>query len=197
MIPEEILLTFDAEVIDVAKDEVLFSAQDSARYFFQVVSGTIKMYNYTEEGKEFVQGIFGVGKSFGEPPLFSDFTYPASAKATEASKVLKLSKTNFFNCLKAHPEIHLDFTKTLSDRLYYKAIILKEVSVHPPEHRIKTFLSYLKKQQGDTKGNPFTVNLTRNEIAELVGLRTETVIRVVKKLEKEGYLQIIDRKVIL
>src|SRR5690606_5118483 len=95
-----------------------------------------KMYNLNENGKEFVQGIFYDGESFGEPPLFADFKYPASASAIKPTELYKLSKSKLFELLTSNPEINLKFTKALAKRLYYKATILKEISVHPPEHRI-------------------------------------------------------------
>ncbi len=197
MIPVELLISYNAQMVSYVKDDHIFFENEHALYYYQVVKGTIKMYNLTEDGKEFIQGVFGPGKSFGEPPLFSDFRYPASAKAGEKTTLLKMPRMDFFSFLKAHPEIHFSFTKTLSDRLFYKAIILKEVSSYPPEHRIVTLLRYLKKQQGLTDTQKYVIPLTRQEIAELTGLRTETVIRSIKKLEKEAVLSISDRKVII
>ena len=75
----------------------------------------------------------------------------------------------------------------MAHRLAYKAMIGKEVSVHPPEHRILTLLTYLK-QQRNTKD--FIVDLTRQQIAELTGLRVEKAIRPIKKMESEKILRL-------
>ena len=80
--------------------------------------------------------------------------------------------------------------------MVYKAKIMKEVSIHPPDHRIMTLLKHLK----SNFGNPNTlyeIELTRQEISNLTGLRVETVIRSIKKLEKDKQLKIKDRKVYL
>ena len=173
MINEAILLDYEAEVIEYTMGDVIFSENQRALFYFQVQHGAVKMYNLNEEGKEFVQGMFQDGESFGEPPLFGNFKYPASAIAISNVSIIKLGKTAFFALLKEHFDIHLQMTATLSRRLSYKAMMMKEISVHPPEHRVLTVIDFLKQKDG----NPTTykVELTRQQIADLTGLRVETV----------------------
>ena len=72
---------------------------------------------------------------------------------------------------------------------------LKEVSVFSTENRIMNLLCHLKKEAGIS--GKYEVKLTRLEISELTGLRVETVIRTIKKLENDKKLSIINRKVIV
>ncbi len=193
MIPENLLLDYDATLENIDVSEVVFSEKSRASFYFQIKSGEIKMFNLNESGKEFIQGIFYDGDSFGEPPLLGNFTYPASAMATRPSKLYKLSKTSLFELLTNNPEINLKFTKELAKRLYYKATILKEISVHTPEHRILALIDFLKGKYGSEE--LYQVELTRQQIADLTGLRVETVIRTIKQLEQDGEIQLIKRKV--
>lgn len=193
MIPENLMLDFNAELLEVAPSEIIFSEKQRADFFFQIKTGEVKMYNLNDQGKEFVQGIFYDGESFGEPPLLGDFKYPATAIAVKATILYRMTKNNFFELLRNNFEIHLTFTQSLSKRLYYKATILKEISVHPPEHTILALIDFLKKRENVE--NLYQVELTRQQIADLTGLRVETVIRAIKQLEKNSELQIINRKV--
>jgi|AntDeeMinimDraft_4_1070355.scaffolds.fasta_scaffold19710_1 CRP-like cAMP-binding protein len=196
MIPETLLLDFGAEKKFYHKKENLFSEGQHADYFHQVFNGEVKMNNYNEAGKEFIQSIFSSGRSFGEPPLFADIAYPANAEAVTDAEVFRLKKTAFFDLLHTHPDVHLEVTKTLSLRLYYKAIMATELSYEEPAHRIVRFLDYLKQDVYKKEGRfSFQVNLTRQQIADLTGLRVETVIRTVKKLAKNGELKIEKRKI--
>ena len=196
MIPENILLDYSAEEISCDKNQTLFSEGKTAYFYYQIKEGEIKMHNLTENGKEFIQGIFKNGKSFGEPPLFRNFSYPASATATKETTLFRLSKENFITLLKGHPNIHLQLTSILCNRLSYKAMMIKEVTIHTPEHRILTLLTYLKKLNNKGK-NIYTIELTRQQIAELTGLRVETVIRAIKKLEIDKKLTIKNRKILM
>lgn len=193
MIPENLLQDYNATIVNFSSTQVIFSEKSRAHFYFQIKTGEVKMFNLNDNGKEFVQGIFYDGDSFGEPPLFGDFNYPASAAALKASEVFKLSKTKLFELLTQNPDVNLKFTKALAKRLYYKATILKEISVHTPEHRILTLIDFLKRKYGTEE--LFQVELTRQQIADLTGLRVETVIRAVKQLEQEDEIKLIKRKV--
>jgi CRP-like cAMP-binding protein len=195
MIAEDILYTFGAEKLTFSKGEQIFSEGQPALCYYQILSGEVKMNNFNDDGKEFIQGIFFAGQSFGEPPLFADVKYPAHAESLSDSEILRVSKENFMALLKAHPDEHLAITKALASRLYYKAIMATELSSQEPEHRILRILDYLKKHVHNLE-EPFSfqVDITRQQIADLTGLRVETVIRATKSLEKKGELKIQNRK---
>lgn len=196
MIPENLLLDFGAKKVDYTKGDRLFSEGDSALNFYQVSTGEIKMNNYNADGKEFIQGFFSQGQSFGEPPLFANVKYPANAEATTDSEVLQLHKERFLELLTKHPDLHLEITETLAKRLFYKAIVMSEISSQEPEHRILRILDYLKKHVHRLEGKfAFKVDLTRQQIADLTGLRVETVIRAIKGLEKKKEIVIRKTKV--
>lgn len=197
MIDEKLLQQYGAQLIYLKKDDVLFYEKDEAVNYYQVVDGTVKMVNYSYEGQEFIQGLFNSGESFGEPPLFGNFPYPGNAVALTDSSLMKMRKEHFFQLLKENFEIHLQFDAVLCTRLAYKSMILREVTSYAPEHRIMTLIKYLKKQGRNPADTKFKVPYTRQQLADMTGLRVETVIRAVKRLEEEGKLQIIRHKIFL
>lgn len=196
MIHKELLLDFGAQTKIFSKGEMIFNENDTARNYYQIISGAVKMNNFNDDGKEFIQGIFYKEQSFGEPPLFIDVKYPANAEALSESKLLVLSKNSLLELLYQHPEVHLNITKSLANRLYYKAIIASEISSQEPEHRVLRFIDYLKHDVNkiDEKFS-FRIDYTRQQMADILGLRVETIIRAIKSLEAKNELQIIKRKV--
>ncbi len=196
MINEQLLLKYGARLKEYSKSEIIFSENENARYYYQIVHGAVKMNNYNDDGKEFIQGLFYKSQSFGEPPLFIDVRYPANAETLSDSSILVLTKESLINLLYENPEVHLEITTALANRLYYKAIIASEISSHEPEHRVLRFLDYLKHDIFKIKEKfAFKVAYTRQQIADLLGLRVETVIRVIKNLERKNEVKIIKRKV--
>jgi len=123
MISESILKKYRATVVHLNKGKMLFQEGDPASFFYIVKSGRVKMSNYSEDGREFVQGYFSEGQSFGEPPFFSQVPYPASAVAVDESDVWKISHDEFMKLLKNNFEIQLELARILSDRLIYKSTI--------------------------------------------------------------------------
>lgn len=195
MIDEQILVTYGADIVEYSKEEMIFSEGQYAKNYFQIMSGEVKMNNFNDEGKEFIQGIFLAGQSFGEPPLLVDVKYPASAEALTECKLFKLGKDQLLRLLKDHPNEHLKITKALAGRLYYKAIMASELSSQEPEHRILRVIDYLKIHVHHLSSNElYKIDLTRQQIADLTGLRVETVIRACKQLAEKGEIQIIQRK---
>ncbi len=195
MVPVEILKRYQARLVSVKKNQLLFDAGENANDYLQVETGLINMYIINPDGQEFWQGVFGAGESFGEPPLLGDFCYPSSARAVEDATIWRLPRHEFMQLLKDNFELHLKLDMVLCKRLQYKSMILTEVSTRDPEHRIKTLLGYLKKkaQVSGEQNNFFP--FTRQQLADMTGLRVETVIRTVKKMEKEKKLTLIDHKI--
>ena len=194
LVKKNIALLYGATVLSLRKDEILFHEGDAANFFYQVEDGTLKMVTYSLDGKEFIQGLFYQGDSFGEPPLFCDFPYPGSATAIIDSRVLRIPRDRFFDLLKDHFEIHVELDRILCERLKYKNMILSEISFYDPEHRISSLLSYLK-SKAPSADHPFQVPLTRQQLADMSGMRVETVIRTIKRMEEAGKLLLQDHKI--
>ncbi|MBL6447727.1 Crp/Fnr family transcriptional regulator [Fulvivirga sp. 29W222] len=196
VIDEGILESYGAKAISLKKNEVLFLEGSSALNYYQVAEGIVKMNNFSADGQEFIQGMFKDGESFGEPPLFGGFPYPANADAVIDSLIWKLPKENFIKLLKENFELHLKFCAILSKRLQFKAMMAKEISSYTPEHRVLTLIDYFKKKEDtESANNDYEVPFTRQQIADMTGLRVETVIRAIKALVAKKELQIIKRKV--
>ena len=193
MFSNEFLNEKNVQWRDFEKNELIFRQDQPARYFYQIDHGSVKLFSVNEEGKEFIQRFFQAGESFGEPPLLGDFNYPVHAVATVQTRVFYVPKERFFQWLMEHPEDHLKLTQKLAKRLLYKSSLLKEISFENPKHRIMALLNFLKQEQ--QKKGVFKVNYTRNEIANMTGLRIETVIRTIKLLEKEKLLELRNKKI--
>jgi CRP/FNR family transcriptional regulator, cyclic AMP receptor protein len=194
--PSKTLEKYHAKLVSLRKDQVLFHEGDKASDYFQVEEGSVKMFIASNDGQEFIQGIFTTGESFGEPALIGNFPYPGSVVAIEKSKVWKLPGDYFLQMLRENFELHLKMDQVLCQRLRYKSMVLSEISSYEPEHRIVTLLKYYK-SKNIKPGVPakITVPYTRQQLADMSGLRVETVIRTVKKMEKEGKLLLEGHKI--
>lgn len=197
MFPPELLKQYRGRLLNIRKDQILFHQNGEAVDYYQVEEGSVKMFIVSHDGQEFIQGIFSHGESFGEPALIGHFPYPGSAKTIEPGKVWKLSGTAFFQMLKENFEFHLKLTQVLGQRLRYKSMVLAEISSHDPDHRIHSLLKYYKaKQAKPGENSAIRIPFTRQQIADMSGLRVETVIRTVKKMEKEGKLVLDGHKIV-
>lgn len=189
-----ILLAWGAVAKKYKKGEYIFYEGDPCRYYYQLRQGKVKMCCYSDEGRIFTQGLFVGEESFGEPPLFLKLNYPACAVAETDCIIFQLCKDTLFKLFKEYPELQMHFIDGFARRIYEKALTNKNLSNPNPENRI---IGFLKKYKADKNypAQKTQLPFTRQQIADAVGLRVETVIRTIKKMEENNLLEIQNHKV--
>ena len=190
MISIDVLLACGAAYKKVAAGEVIFNEGSQCIFYHQLVEGKVRWVNINNEGKEFIQAFIDPGECFGEFPLFDDEPYAASAIADTDAVIIRIHKSTFYQILKENTDLHFEFTKMLTQRLRFKFLVLKELANHNPENSVSTLLTYFKDHQKNICGKCNRLQLTRQQIADMTGLRVETVIRTMKNLQLKGQLQI-------
>lgn len=186
----ELLERFGARTLRLPSGGTVFEQGEAASRAFLVASGQIRMVVTSERGREFTQGYFLPGQTFGEPPLLTGGIYPAAARAVVASSVLHLPRESFLRLLRENPEEHLELTRVLAERLLYKSMMLGELATAEAEHRLAALLGHFRRSQGAPVDHPWRVPFTRQQLADMTGLRVETVIRTIKSMEEKGRLRI-------
>jgi CRP/FNR family cyclic AMP-dependent transcriptional regulator len=195
MIDIDTLLAWGAAYKKVAAGEIIFQEGAHSSFYYQLVTGKVKWLNINDEGKEFIQTIIEPDECFGEFPLFDDEPFAASAIADEDSVIIRLHRAAFHQLLKENPDLHFQFSRLLTQRLRFKFLILKELAKHNPENSISTLLNYFKQNRKNICTKCNKLNLTRQQIADMTGLRVETVIRTMKSMQQKGEIQITKGKV--
>ncbi|MFP8892224.1 Crp/Fnr family transcriptional regulator [Chryseobacterium cucumeris] len=196
IIDENLLLENGAVYENYPAKETIYEMGGIPHYYFQIVTGTVELNNYHEDGKEFTLNIIFEGQSFGESLLFGDKNYPMNAVARTDCKIIRLPKSNFLNILSENMELVFTMFRYLSDRLFYKYVILFSNSATDPVPKIKSLLDYYKENSLKQKSYPYQVPLTRQQIANLTGLRVETVIRTIKKMAADKLLKLDGRRIL-
>ena len=191
----EILKAFGVEKKVYQRKEAIFREGDSPNFYYQILKGDVKLNNYTEDGKEFIHNILGNNNSFGEALLYIDKKYPINAIALTECTILQLPKAAFFKLMKENPELSQHLNSCLSHRNYYNTIMMRNLASGNPINKLKGVLNYLKSYHDCQDPYSYPIPLTRQQMADLTGLRVETVIRTLKKMESENLLQIKDRKI--
>ncbi len=194
MIDPNLLLARGASYKKLVPGEMLFAEGEPCEYYYQVFRGQLRWVNFNKEGDEYLQNVVEKGESIGELPLFDGGVYAATAIANKASQVLRLPKDAFHDLLKEVPDIHFAFSRLLTQRLRFKFFLLKEMANNDSEKIITALLGYLHDKKDHVCNVCNQVMLNRRQIAEMTGLRVETVIRVMRHLNEVGIIQIRNRK---
>lgn len=195
MVDINLLLKLGAVFKKVSADQIIFSEGEPCFFYNQLVSGKVRWVNICDEGKECIHSIVEPGESFGELPLFDGGNYAATAISIEDSVIIKLRKPFFLELVKENPEMHFAFTTLLAKRLRFKFEVLKSYGTNCPEDRIITLLNHLKLENKSFCCDCDQLKLTRQQIADMTGLRVETVIRTMRIMHEKGELMISKGKV--
>ncbi len=195
MIEINLLLERGATYINLVPQEILFREGSNCNYYYQVVSGQVRWINFNQAGDEYLQTLVEKDDSVGELPLFDGQTYAATAIANKPTCIVRLRKEDFHQLLVDYPQIHFEFSSLLAQRLRFKFFMLKKMAEHNPENIVETLLEYLSDQKSCICSICNQVQLTRKQIAQMTGLRVETVIRVIQNLNAKGILRIHKHKV--
>ncbi len=193
---EELMIQYNAERVHFRKNNVIFEQGSYPRWYYQVENGLVIVSRFDENHEEFIQRVFRPGESFGEPPLLGDFPYPSTATPKTEVIVWRIPKPYFVKLLRENFDAHMRLTTLLSKRLSYKSKLIADLGLHSGDKRILNIIKF-HCAATPSKEDPVLFPFTRQELSGMTGLRVETVIRVVKDLEKQGKLIIRDHKIYL
>jgi CRP-like cAMP-binding protein len=195
-IREDLLYAVGATEEHYSAGDYIFRESTMPQFYYQVLMGEVKLNNYMDDGKEFIQNILRREESFGTSMLFIHKVYPVNAVAISKCIIIKLRKESFFKLLEDQPHLYLEVFKSLSERLYKKFVLMRKISCHNASERLKEVMQLMKQEQDNQSPFSFEVPLTRQQLASLTGLCIETTIRTIKKMEREKILRIKDRKIL-
>lgn len=197
MIPVELLLAKGATYRNVGAGDIIFNEGVSALFYYQLVSGRVRWATLTDDGREILHKVACAGESFGEFPLFDGGVYAASAIADTAASMLRLSVPKFLELLEEYPDILFKFSQKLISDLRFKFMLTNILSSHNPEEIVSRVIQYLNQEGKLICQECNRLMLTRQQLANMTGLRVETVIRAIKNMEREERLSIVKGKVFI
>ena len=169
------------------KGDAVFSEGDEGAGFFAVVSGRIKIYKLSPEGKEQILHFFEKGEVFGEVAVFTGRGYPANAEADEKSSALFFPRRDFVHLIKGDPSLALNMLAVMSRRLHQFADLVEDLSLREVPSRLAAHLIYLSNLQDGS--DDLNLQITKGQLAALLGTIPETLSRILRKMARRKLIQ--------
>ena len=181
------------------RGEQLFGEGDPCVGLFLVVSGKIRIFKLSAAGREQVLAVEGPGSSFAELPVFDGGNYPAAASASEDAEVLFVSRQDFQNFCREHPEVALKVIAVVGSRLRRLVGIIEDLSFTTVRQRLIGLILRLAHASGSPTKQGVRVELTMShqDLAAELGTVRELVSRNLSRLQAEGFLDVDGRKIIV
>lgn len=179
------------------RGELLFSEGDACSGLFLVASGKIRIFKVSAGGREQVLAMEGPGSSFAELPVFDGGNYPASASAVEDTEVLFISRKDFQDFCREHPDVALKVIAVVGSRLRRLVGIIEELSFSTVRHRLIGLILRLAQAGGKTSKEGISVELAKShqDLAAELGTVREIVSRNLSRLQAEGFLEVDGRRI--
>ena len=191
----------DAELGDISKylfekgaerGQVLLFEGDPAGHLYFVVSGAVKVYKTSAEGKEQILQIIRPGESFNDVPLLGGGVNLASAEALGKASLYTINKSDLEKIIQGYPQVALNAVNILSRQVQQLMSLVEDLSFKHVTGRVaKILLENLANPSGPVP------RLTQQEMAAMAGTAREMVGRALKSLEEEGVIRLDRYRIII
>lgn len=175
-----------------SKGEVLFSEGSTANNLFFVNEGKVKLYKYTREGKEQILHILSEGEFFGELNLVTCSIYHFNAKTIKDCKICVINNESMKKIIEKNPHIGIKFLEHAGERLANAENLAQNLATNDADSRVAYLLiDLLERYEEFNPGKKeFTISMSREDMANCIGVTRETMSRKLKKFEDEGLIKI-------
>lgn len=173
-----------------AAGHLLFTAGDACRGLYVVVTGRVRIYRVSPDGREQVLQIEGPGRPVAELPLFDAGPYPASAVTDVRSRLLFVPRGAFESLYRENPEVAEAVIRGLGRRLRHLVHVTETLAFRDVAARLAHFLSEFAAQHGERTpdGVEVVLDRTQEELSFDLGTARESVSRAFKQLREKEVL---------
>lgn len=171
----------------VNKGEIIFLAGEEAKGFYGVASGMVRIFRSSPSGKEQILHVFGPGFVFAEVAVLKGRVFPADAQALEDSELLFFPREAFRRMLAEDPDMAMEMLALLAMRLRTFVHKIEELSLKEVPARLAAYLLLLRASQDSDQ---LRLDLPKGQIAAYLGTIQETLSRTLKRLAKEGIIDV-------
>jgi CRP/FNR family transcriptional regulator len=173
------------------KGALLFDQGQAFSSIFAVRAGSVKTYTVTPDGDEQITGFYFPGELIGLSGIDSG-QYPNAARVLETTTVCNIPFARLDDLAGELPELRRQIMRTMSREIRDDQQMLLLLSKKTAEQRLATFLIRLSERfrlRGYSRTR-FRLSMSRNEIANYLGLAIETVSRLFTRFQKSGLIQV-------
>lgn len=175
--------------------EYIYREDDTPVHLYFLNKGKVKTYKINEDGKEYITGLYNAGDFLGYPALLEHANYSESAQVIDDAELLLVPKEDFYHLMNSNTEVIGSFIKLLADNIHQKEEQLIELAYSSVRKRVAGALVQVYEKYNADNRKDFTISLGREDIANIVGTASETVIRALSEFKQEGYIQTHGREI--
>jgi CRP-like cAMP-binding protein/CheY-like chemotaxis protein len=168
------------------KNQVIYYEGDRGNGVYLLMSGKVKTAKLAEDGRELMTGILNGDEYLGIQAVLANESYSDTATALEDSTLCLIPKESIDQLLNLYPDVAREFIKLLSNNIREKEDQLLQLAYHSVRKRMAEAILKLDKQSHQATDG---FKITREDLAALAGMATETVSRTLSDFKDEGLIE--------
>lgn len=193
-IPESILEEISTKSIHnkYKKGNIIFYEGNIPYGVYFIIKGKIKLFNTSQEGKEYIIKIAKEGDILGYKAFLNHGEFSASAEALEESHIRFIDKNDFMNILNKYPNFAMILLEIMAREIKCYREVVNSLAYKTSNERIIDLLINLKKTFGVLEKNGYyriDVQLSREEISNMIGSTLETGVRLLSWLKEKNVIE--------
>jgi len=200
-LPENVKEDFLKQMIvkHFKKGQPVFTEGTYPSGIYFVVKGKVKKYKTLNDGKEQIIYLYTEGELLGYAAFLSEERYPDSAATLTESSIGFISKEELVRLLHQHNELSKMLLKNLSHEFGVMVNFIAIFTHKSVRERVALALLILKEKFTDSvnEKNEVQIDLTREDLANIVGTAVETLVRLLHDFKEEALIQTEGRKIII
>lgn len=185
----------DRETQIYRKKQTVYTHGHRPSYLLFVVKGKIKSFRMNEDGKELITAIHKEGDFMGYTALLEETAYTDNAEAMEDSEVMLIPKSDFYALLNNDAQVAKRFIKLLSHNLVEREEALLNLAYNSLRKRVANGLLHVYNKYKKAPGDNPKLEIPREDLAQVVGTATESLIRTLSDFKTEKLIEISEGKI--
>lgn len=172
------------------KKDNIYKEGSYPKGIYFISKGKVKTYKTNEFGKELITELYKEGDFFGYISLLQEEQYSSSAAAIDDSEIYMIPKEDFFSLLYKNAEVSRKFIEILSNNLHENEQKLIKLAYNSVRKRVAEALLKLSDTYKKGNASKFSITISREDLANMVGTATETVIRTLSDFKDDNYIEV-------
>lgn len=179
-----------------ARGEMIVMEGNQLEGLYIIHSGRVKAFRYTQEAKEQILYLFSEGDFFGEKNLLRKQPVTYHAEALEETQICVIPHHSFHELLKEVPSINYKIMDQLCIRIEHLESLIQNMGTRDMEARISAILLEFAEKYGAKQKDGILVSmpLSREGIANYIGVTRETISRKLSRLQEDGIIELVGNK---
>ncbi len=184
------------QIVRIRRAELIFTESQPGACLYVVMSGRIKIFGSSTQGRFKTFAYLEPGDFFGEMSLIDEEVRSASASALDDSVLIMLKSEDYRKLMLSRPAIALAVLKTMSTRLRKANREIEALSFNNVLGRIAQILLDLAERYGKKTDEGVQINMTlsHKELAEMAGTAREVISRVISRFKRMGCISFSENK---